>query len=63
MKRDSINVTQIDGKKVKYVYSDTLLPDDLVELYARSVGYEVRTGISKLERPSFTLRQEMIKVP
>lgn len=63
MKQDTLHITHNNGEKVKYVFTDTLLPDDLVELYARSVGYQVRTGIAGLQRPTFSVRQEMLKVP
>jgi hypothetical protein len=60
---NELKLTDVSGSKDKLVVIDALLPDHLVELYARCVGFKVRTKIDRLERPSFSVRQSMLKVP
>jgi hypothetical protein len=62
MSEEAIVLGQTDGTKVKYIYVNTLLPDNLVDLYTRCVGYEVRSGVKNVERPSFRERKDMVKV-
>ena len=57
------HITQENGMREKLLYIDTLLPDHLVDLYTRCVGLKVRSKVDRLDRPSFSVRQNMIKVP
>lgn len=62
MNEKTLELKQPESPAVKYVYVDTLLPDNLMDLYTRCVGYKVRNGADLLERPSFVERREMLKV-
>lgn len=63
MNTDKTYVTDSNGMRTKLVYTDTILPDHLVDLYTRCVGLRVRSKVDNLDRPPFSVRQNMLKVP
>jgi len=51
-----------NGGQVKVAIIDTMLPDHLVDIAARSYGYEVRFADDLYTSPSLLLRKKVTKV-
>lgn len=51
-----------NGRQVKVEIIETMLPDHVVDIAARSYGYEVRFADSLYTSPSMLLRKKLVKV-
>lgn len=55
-------VTLPNGRQVRVEIIETMLPDHLVDIAARSYGYEVRFVDNLYTSPSMPLRKKLTKV-